>query len=64
MPMPKVAMMASWDRGAPTYTANGKNIVIIQCFKEYFGLGFFKRAFEALTPGRQRGYLHHFAAAK
>jgi len=24
----------------------------------------FKRAFEALTPGRQRGYLFHFAAAK
>jgi uncharacterized protein YdeI (YjbR/CyaY-like superfamily) len=24
----------------------------------------FRRAFEALTPGRQRGYLHHFAAAK
>ena len=24
----------------------------------------FKRAFEALTPGRQRGYLHHFATAK
>ena len=24
----------------------------------------FKRAFEALTPGRQRGYLHHFAGAK
>lgn len=24
----------------------------------------FKRAFEALTPGRQRGYLHHFASAK
>ena len=24
----------------------------------------FKRAFEALTPGRQRGYLHYFAAAK
>ena len=23
----------------------------------------FKRAFEALTPGRQRGYLFHFAAA-
>ncbi|HEX3484759.1 MAG TPA: YdeI/OmpD-associated family protein [Micropepsaceae bacterium] len=22
------------------------------------------KAFEALTPGRQRGYLHHFAAAK
>ena len=24
----------------------------------------FKRAFEALTPGRQRGYLFHFASAK
>jgi uncharacterized protein YdeI (YjbR/CyaY-like superfamily) len=24
----------------------------------------FKRAFEALTPGRQRGYLYHFASAK
>jgi uncharacterized protein YdeI (YjbR/CyaY-like superfamily) len=23
-----------------------------------------KKAFEALTPGRQRGYLLHFAAAK
>jgi uncharacterized protein YdeI (YjbR/CyaY-like superfamily) len=23
-----------------------------------------KRAFDALTPGRQRGYLYHFAAAK
>ncbi len=128
----------------PTYTVDGKNIVIIQGFKEYFGLGFFqgallkdskkvlvqlgqvhagrvmkftsakqisaqaatikayvreamavekagrrmerkktsdfpvpeeltqrfrkdpryKRAFEALTPGRQRSYLYHFAAAK
>lgn len=130
--------------GKPTYTADGKNIVIMQGFKEYFGLGFFqgallkdpknvlvqlgqvqvgrvmkftsvkeilanaatikayvreaiaiekaglriepkktsdfpvpeeltewfrkdprfKRAFEALTPGRQRSYLYHFAAAK
>jgi uncharacterized protein YdeI (YjbR/CyaY-like superfamily) len=130
--------------GKPTYTVDGKNIVIIQGFKEYFGLGFFqgallkdpekvlvqlgqvqagrvmkftsakevarkaatikayvreaiavaraglriekkktsefpvpeelterfrrdprfKRAFEALTPGRQRSYLYHFAAAK
>ena len=24
----------------------------------------FKRAFEALTPGRQRGYLYHFTGAK
>ena len=130
--------------GSPTYTVGGKNVVIIQCFKEYFALGFFqgallkdpkkvlvqlgqvqagrvmkftsvkditakaatikayvreaiavekaglrlepkktsdfpvpeelterfrrdarfKRAFEALTPGRQRSYLYHFAAAK
>ncbi len=130
--------------GKPTYTVDGKNIVIIQGFKEYVALGFFqgallkdpkkvlvqlgqvqaarvmkftsakeikasaatikayvreaiavedrglrvekkktsdfpvpeeltarfrkdarlKRAFEALTPGRQRGYLHHFNAAK
>jgi uncharacterized protein YdeI (YjbR/CyaY-like superfamily) len=130
--------------GKPTYTVDGKNIIIIQGFKEYFALGFFqgallkdpkkalvqlgqvhaarvmkftglkdirakratikayvreaiavekaglrmepkktsdfrvpeelterfrkdarfKRAFEALTPGRQRGYLYHFAAAK
>ena len=130
--------------GKPTYTLNGKNIVIMQGFKEYFALGFFqgallkdpkkvlvqlgqthaarvmkftsakditakaatiksyvreaiavenaglrmkpkrtsdfpvpeelreqfrkdarfKRAFEALTPGRQRSYLYHFAAAK
>jgi uncharacterized protein YdeI (YjbR/CyaY-like superfamily) len=130
--------------GSPTYTVDGKNVVIIQCFKEYFALGFFqgallkdpkkvlvqlgrvqagrvmkfanvkdikakaatikayvreaiavekaglrvepkktsdypipeeltarfrkdarfKRAFEALTPGRQRSYLYHFAQAK
>lgn len=130
--------------GKPTYTVDGKNVVILQGFKEYFALGFFqgallkdpkmllvqlgqtqaarvmkftsareiaaraatikayvreaiavekaglrvqkkmtsefpvplelkekfrqeprfKKAFEALTPGRQRGYLHHFAAAK
>jgi uncharacterized protein YdeI (YjbR/CyaY-like superfamily) len=130
--------------GKPCYTIDGKNIVIMQGFKEYFGLGFFqgallkdlkkllvqlgqmhagrvmkfsrvkditakaavikayvraaiaveqaglrmepkktsdvpvpkelterfrrdarfKRAFEALTPGRQRSYLYHFAAAK
>jgi uncharacterized protein YdeI (YjbR/CyaY-like superfamily) len=130
--------------GKPTYTLDGKNIVILQGFKEYFALGFFqgavlkdpkkllvqlgqtqsgrvmkftsaqeitakaatiqayvreamaaekaglriekkqtsdfpvppelkekfrqdpqfKKAFEALTPGRQRGYLYHFAGAK
>ncbi len=30
--------------GKPTYTVNGKNIVILQGFKEYFGLGFFQGA--------------------
>jgi uncharacterized protein YdeI (YjbR/CyaY-like superfamily) len=130
--------------GKPTFTVDGKNVVIMHGFKEYFGLGFFqgallkdprkllvqlgqvqagrvmtftsakditakaatikayvreaiavekaglrvtprstadypvpeelserfrkdapfRRAFEALTPGRQRGYLYHFAAAK
>ena len=139
-----VAMKEECKWGKPTYTVDGKNIVIIQGFKEYFALGFFqgallkdpkkvlvqlgqvqagrvmkftsakeitaqaatikayvreaiavekaglrmkpkktsdfpvpeelserfrkdprfKRAFEALTPGRQRGYLHHFATAK
>jgi len=138
------AMNEECKWGKPTYMIDGKNIVILQGFKEYFGLGFFqgallkdpkkvlvrlgqtqaarvmkftsvkdikaktatikayvreaiavekaglrmkrkrtsdfpvpeelrerfrrdprfKRAFEALTPGRQRGYLHHFAAAK
>src|ERR1700761_1095425 len=129
--------------GKPCYTMDGKNVVIIQGFKEYCALGFFqgallkdpekllvqlgqvqaarvmkftsaeeiaaktatieaylreamaaaraglkvetkppelpvpeeleekfrsdpefKRAFDALTPGRQRGYLFHFAGAK
>ena len=130
--------------GKPSYTIDGKNVVIMQGFKEYFALGFFqgallkdpkkvlvqlgqvhagrvmkftsvkditakaatikayvrgaiavekaglrmqpkkssdvpvpkelterfrrdprfKRAFDALTPGRRRSYLYHFAAAK
>ena len=138
------AMKEEQKWGKPTYTIDGKNIVIMQGFKEYFALGFFqgallkdpkkvlvqlgqvqaarvmkftsaneirakaatikayvreaiavekaglrikpkrtsdfpvpeelrerfrrdarfKRAFEALTPGRQRSYLYHFAAAK
>jgi uncharacterized protein YdeI (YjbR/CyaY-like superfamily) len=139
-----LAMTEECKWGKPTYTVDGKNIVIMQGFKEYFALGFFqgalmkdrkkvlvqlgqvqaarvmkftsakeiaakaatirsyvreaiaiekaglrmepkktsdfpvpeelkarfrkdprfKRAFEALTPGRQRSYLYHFAAAK
>ncbi|HEX8796739.1 MAG TPA: YdeI/OmpD-associated family protein [Polyangiaceae bacterium] len=139
-----LAMKEACKWGKPTYTLDGKNIVIMQGFKEYFALGFFqgallkdakkllvqlgqvhaarvmkftsakditanaptikayvreaiavekagrrmepkktsdfpvpeelrarfrrdprfKRAYEALTPGRQRSYLYHFAAAK
>src|SRR3954467_14863843 len=139
-----LAMKEERKWGSPTYTVDGKNIVIIQCFKEYFALGFFqgallkdpkkvlvqlgqvqaarvmkftsageiranaatikayvreaiavekaglrvkpkttsdfpvpaelterfrkdprfKRAFKALTPGRQRSYLYHFGGAK
>jgi uncharacterized protein YdeI (YjbR/CyaY-like superfamily) len=138
------AMKEELKWGKPTYMVDGKNIVIMQGFKEYFALGFFqgallkdpkkllvqlgrthagrvmkftsakeitaqaatikayvreaiavekaglrmkpkrtsdfpvpeelserfrgdtrfKHAFEALTPGRQRSYLYHFAAAK
>jgi uncharacterized protein YdeI (YjbR/CyaY-like superfamily) len=138
------AMKEECKWGKPTYTLEGKNIVIMQGFKEYFALGFFrgallkdpkkvlvqlgqthagrvmkftsakdikakaatikayvreaiavekaglrmkqkrtsdlpvpkelsgqfrrdtrfKQAFKALTPGRQGGYLYHFAAAK
>ena len=139
-----LAMKQECKWGKPTYTVDGKNIVILQGFKAYFALGFFqgallkdprkvlvqlgqvrvgrvmkftsvkeitakaatiqayvreaiavekaglrmepkktsdfpvpeelaeqfrkdprlRRAFEALTPGRQRGYLYHFAAAR
>jgi len=138
------AMREECKWGKPTYTMGGKNIVILEGFKEYLALGFFngavlkdpkrllvqlgqtqagrvmkftsvreiiaksatirayvneaitaekaglrikkkqtsefpvpqeledklrkepgfRRAFEALTPGRQRGYLYHFAGAK
>jgi uncharacterized protein YdeI (YjbR/CyaY-like superfamily) len=38
------AMKEEWKWGKPTYTVNGKNVVIMQGFKEYFGLGFFQGA--------------------
>jgi uncharacterized protein YdeI (YjbR/CyaY-like superfamily) len=140
----RLGMTEECKWGKPTFTMNGKNIVIMQGFKEYFALNFFQgallkdsrkvlarlgqmhaarvmkftsakdivanaatikayvreaiavekaglrmkpkqtsalpvpkelreefrkdpdfhRAFKALTPGRQRGYLYHFAAAK
>ena len=38
------AMKEECKWGKPTYTVDGKNIVIMQGFKEYFGLGFFQGA--------------------
>src|SRR6476659_5657217 len=38
------AMKEERKWGKPTYTVDGKNIVIMQGFKEYFGLGFFQGA--------------------
>ncbi len=139
-----LGMVEECKWGKPTFTVKGRNVVIMQGFKDYFALGFFqgallndpgkllvqlgqvhagrvmkftrakditakaatikayvreaialekagrrmkpkktadipvpeeltarlrtdarfKRAFEALTPGRQRSYLYHFGAAK
>src|SRR5512132_3153047 len=39
-----VAMKEECKWGKPTYTVDGKNIVILQDFKEYFALGFFQGA--------------------
>jgi len=39
-----VAMEEECKWGKPTYTVDGKNIVILQAFKEYFALGFFRGA--------------------
>src|SRR5437870_13541280 len=38
------AMKEERKWGKPTYTADGKKIVILQGFKAYFGLGFFQGA--------------------
>ena len=39
-----LAMKEERKWGSPTYTVEGRNIVIIQAFKEYFALGFFQGA--------------------
>ena len=39
-----IAMKEECKWGKPTYTVDGKNIVILSGFKEYFGLGFFQGA--------------------
>ena len=46
-----LAMKEECKWGKPTYTVDGKNIVIMQGFKEYFGLGFFQGAL-LTAPGR------------
>ena len=38
------AMEEECKWGKPTYTVSGKNVVIMQGFKEYFALGFFQGA--------------------
>src|SRR6185295_14624605 len=38
------AMTEECKWGKPTYTVNGKNVVIMQGFKDYFALGFFQGA--------------------
>src|ERR1041385_6823119 len=38
------AMKEECKWGKPTYTVDGKNVVIVQGFKEYVALGFFKGA--------------------
>src|SRR3954463_2520714 len=38
------AMKEECKWGKPTYTLDGKNVVILQGFKDYFALGFFQGA--------------------
>src|SRR3954464_481129 len=65
------AMKEECKWGKPTYTVDGKNVVIMQDFKDYFGLGFFQGAL--LTDPKkllvQLGQVHagrvmKFASAK
>src|SRR6185436_4197634 len=65
------AMKEECKWGKPTYTVDGKNIVIMQGFKEYFGLGFFQGALlkdprkVLVQPGQvQAGRVMKFTSAK
>ena len=65
------AMKEECKWGKPTYTVDGKNIVIMQGFKEYFGLGFFQGALlkdprkVLVQPGQQHaGRVMKFTSAK
>ena len=50
-----LAMDEACKWGKPTYTVDGKNIVILQGFKEYFALGFFQGALGPASQARLRG---------
>src|SRR3954449_7153349 len=65
------AMKEECKWGKPTYTVDGRNIVILQGFKEYFGLGFFQGALLTdskkvlVQPGQvQAGRVMKFRSAK
>jgi len=49
-------------RVAPKKTSDFK--VPVELTEQFRKNPRFKRAFDALTPGRQRSYLHHFGGAK
>src|SRR5262249_52342433 len=40
----KLGMTEEHKWGKPTYTVDGKNVVILQGFKEHFAIGFFQGA--------------------
>ena len=65
------AMEEECKWGKPTYTVDGKNVVIMQGFKEYFALGFFQGALlkdpkkMLVQPGQvHAGRVMKFASAK
>src|SRR5262249_19148888 len=57
------AMREECKWGKPTYTVDGKNIVILQGFKEYFALGFFQGAL-LKDPQEGAGELGQVQAAR
>lgn len=68
----KTATIKTYVREATAAAKAGKKVetkprefpVPEELKKKFHNDSRFKRAFEALTPGRQRGYLVHFASAK
>ncbi len=58
------AAMAAAEAGMKVKTKPGKLPLPEELKEKFRNDPRFKRAFEALTPGRQRGYLYHFTGAK